>query len=326
MQIIEQYYEIQPELTELTTEAYQKQIERRGRICYKSEDRITDESAPVFVDKVINQKHNSVMEMAVIHVKFKISPFDVIPQFNNFLSSPFFKCSYLEDKNIFVVTASIRAWREFRKLFIGFDINVYEFVHYKFPDFFKDRPPLDDSIFCVFNDMVNMFEMEIVSDEWIKANVPNYRKHIHVCVKLVTNRVVTHEIVRHRPCSFLQESQRYVRYDRGEMEFIKPVQWDNWKRNQQKRFIDTCLDAEENYRANVTGPDKMTPQEARNNLPNSTKTEILVYTDLQQWNHIMYQRSEGGADPQMKGLMKPLLEDLRQLYPGYFDCLVPKKG
>ena len=40
-----------------------------------------------------------------------------------------------------------------------------------------------------------------------------------IIVKFITNRGVTHELVRHRLCSFAQESTRYVRYD-GEMEFL----------------------------------------------------------------------------------------------------------
>jgi thymidylate synthase (FAD) len=43
-----------------------------------------------------------------------------------------------------------------------------------------------------------------------------------IMVKFVTNRGVTHELVRHRHCSFAQESTRYVKYY-GQMEFIKPV-------------------------------------------------------------------------------------------------------
>lgn len=46
-------------------------------------------------------------------------------------------------------------------------------------------------------------------------------EHSYASVRFITNRGVTHELVRHRLCSFCQESTRYVKYN-GEMEFIKP--------------------------------------------------------------------------------------------------------
>lgn len=47
-----------------------KSIEKAGRICYKSEDRITDESAEVFVRKLIERGHESVLEHESITVRF----------------------------------------------------------------------------------------------------------------------------------------------------------------------------------------------------------------------------------------------------------------
>ena len=47
-------------------------------------------------------------------------------------------------------------------------------------------------------------------------------EHAVASIRIITNRGVTHELVRHRICSFAQESTRYVRYD-GKMEFIRPV-------------------------------------------------------------------------------------------------------
>lgn len=47
-----------------------KRIEKAGRTCYKSEDRITDESAKVFVRKLIERGHESVLEHESITVRF----------------------------------------------------------------------------------------------------------------------------------------------------------------------------------------------------------------------------------------------------------------
>ena len=47
-----------------------KRIEKAGRTCYKSEDRITDESAEAFVRKLIERGHESVLEHESITVRF----------------------------------------------------------------------------------------------------------------------------------------------------------------------------------------------------------------------------------------------------------------
>lgn len=43
-----------------------------------------------------------------------------------------------------------------------------------------------------------------------------------ITVRFISNRAFTHEMVRHRHCSFAQESQRYVKYENKDMEFILP--------------------------------------------------------------------------------------------------------
>ena len=47
-----------------------KRVEKAGRTCYKSEDRITDESAKMFVRKLIERGHESVLEHESITVRF----------------------------------------------------------------------------------------------------------------------------------------------------------------------------------------------------------------------------------------------------------------
>lgn len=67
MKIIEAYYEIQDEIN---GSDILKKIEKAGRTCYKSEDRITDQSAINFVDKICRNHHESVIEHHSITVRF----------------------------------------------------------------------------------------------------------------------------------------------------------------------------------------------------------------------------------------------------------------
>lgn len=47
-----------------------KTIERVGRTCYKSEDKITDESAVKFVTNLIKRGHEAMIEHNIISVRF----------------------------------------------------------------------------------------------------------------------------------------------------------------------------------------------------------------------------------------------------------------
>lgn len=68
MKIINASYRI--ETPTYSGEKLLKSIEQAGRTCYKSEDRITDESAEAFVRMLIERGHESVLEHASITVRF----------------------------------------------------------------------------------------------------------------------------------------------------------------------------------------------------------------------------------------------------------------
>ena len=67
MKIIEASYHIE---TPIDGAEILKRIEKAGRACYKSEDRITEESATAFVRKLIERGHESVLEHESITVRF----------------------------------------------------------------------------------------------------------------------------------------------------------------------------------------------------------------------------------------------------------------
>lgn len=149
-------------------------------------------------------------------------------------------------------------------------------------------------------------------------------EHGSATVKFVTNRGVTHELVRHRLCAFGQESTRYVKYD-GEMEFIRPV----WL------IDDLCigagawkiamLEAETSYKFLLD--QGWRPEQAREVLPNSLKTEIVVTANYREWRHIFKLRATGTTGkphPQMQALMLPVLKEFKEKLPALFGDLEVK--
>ena len=139
-------------------------------------------------------------------------------------------------------------------------------------------------------------------------------RHRFVSVKFIVNRAVTHEMVRHRPCSFLQESQRYCSYSQDKFDnqvtFIKPTFFD--KDSPEYELWRQAMElAEKNYLQLL---ETSTPQAARTVLPNSCKTEIIVYCNLAEWKHIFKLRTSQAADPSMREVMIPLALEMEKRF------------
>lgn len=142
-------------------------------------------------------------------------------------------------------------------------------------------------------------------------------------VKVITDRGVTHEIVRHRLFSYAQESTRYCRYKDG-ITVILPVWmhdegeyaehnyphmywlWRHAMQNAEKTYIQ-MLD------------DGWSPQQARSVLPNSLKTEINICGNVREWRHFFTLRCSNKAHPQMSELARDMLAGFRRAIPVLFD-------
>lgn len=152
-------------------------------------------------------------------------------------------------------------------------------------------------------------------------------EHEKVTVKVICDRGVSHELVRHRIASFAQESTRYVcygsdKYD-SQITVIKPVfyaegtqAYETWKIG--------CEEAEQVYLALLALGS--VAQEARSVLPNSLKTEIVISMNLREWRHFFELRAcgkTGKPHPQMLEIAVPMLNEFKRLIPVVFDDLNP---
>jgi len=149
-------------------------------------------------------------------------------------------------------------------------------------------------------------------------------EHINFSIRFITDRGVTHELVRHRLAAFSQESTRYCDYS-GEVIFIRPVWYETGDKQHgmaEQTWLNAISDAEQYYRT-CRGAG-WTPQEARSVLPNSLKTEIVMTANLREWRHILRLRTALSAHPQMRALMLPLRQELIEIMPEIFDFDVPR--
>ena len=147
-------------------------------------------------------------------------------------------------------------------------------------------------------------------------------EHEKISVKMVCDRGVTHEIVRHRVASYSQESTRYCNYQKdkfgNELTFIKPVFWKEdspeyalWKESMQQ--------IEDQYMKLIEMG--ASAQEARSILPNSLKTGIVVTMNLREWRHFFRLRTASAAHPQIREIAGMVLEEFRRQIPVVFDEL-----
>lgn len=149
-------------------------------------------------------------------------------------------------------------------------------------------------------------------------------EHAGATVRFITNRGVAHELVRHRVASFGQESTRYVKYG-SNIEFIKPVWFDDNAKDfgtPEAWFIFACGHAESAYGELIDHGWR--PEQAREVLPNSLKTEIVVTANYREWRHILNLRAigtTGKPHPQMQALMLPLLTAFKEKLPALFEDL-----
>ena len=142
-------------------------------------------------------------------------------------------------------------------------------------------------------------------------------EHESISVKVICDRGVSHEIVRHRLASYAQESTRYCNYGNKDIEFITPfVLHDSYS---AKRWRMSMALAEEAYRAMID--DGCSPQIARSVLPNSLKTEIVITMNLREWKHFFKMRADKAAHPQMRQIAVPMLKEFKRLIPIIFDDL-----
>lgn len=151
-------------------------------------------------------------------------------------------------------------------------------------------------------------------------------EHQSITVRVVCDRGVSHEIVRHRLASYTQESTRYCNYTKGkfgsEITVIEPC---FWTKDDEKRKV-----WEQTIAQVETGYNKLielgaTPQEARSVLPNSLKTEVVMTMNLREWRHFLTLRTSKAAHPQMREIAIPLLTMFKERVPIVFDDIIVEK-
>ncbi len=154
----------------------------------------------------------------------------------------------------------------------------------------------------------------------LKSGHHSVIEHVFATVRMITDRGVTHEIVRHRLASYSQESTRYCNYSKkkfgNEITVIKPV-WLEKDSTAAYCWEAACESAQNSYFALLKCG--WNAQQARSVLPNSLKTEIVMTANMREWRHFFKLRTASAAHPQMRELAIPILKEFQSQIPVLFD-------
>lgn len=279
------------------TKGLLQHIERCGRTCYKSEDKITDDSAKKFVDMLVKRGHTAMVEHGTVYLRAR-------------------EC----DKHLLLRYASNK-YSNVNSIYVGKQECQGDC------DYYYDT-------YVTTNYRV-LLQHGWLDDMQYQCN-PTEHHVKRVTVKFVCDRGVSHEFVRHRVFSFAQESTRYCNYSKdkfgGDCTFIIPswidsdgfeisrnIHWAEHVTYEVERitgdkddeplfvYLQSLLQAEEAYMNLLE--EGWIAQQARAVLPNSLKTELIMTGTIEQWEGFFKLRDAKDAHPQARELAKPLHEE-----------------
>jgi thymidylate synthase (FAD) len=268
-----------------------KHIEKCARTCYKSEDKITEDSYKKMYNNLVQRNHLAMLEHGTIYLYFEINPDNYAKSFD------YPSGNFTEHYNWTDVVGRIYA---------KYDSNPYSKVNNTFT---KDNKFIR-KVYITTNLRViieNHWEDDL---EFICEPTEFHERRI--TLKFITNIGVTREANRHRTFpqpeefSVAEESTRYCNYTSNkfgnEITFIKPI-WISWKELQctpnkchfhrvdlyypdnpaLNAYINSLVVAEEHYNALIN--DGWSPQQAREVLPLATKSEVVYTAFASDWKH-----------------------------------------
>lgn len=288
-------------------EGIYKQIELAGRVCWKSENKITEDSYKNFIEMLKSKQHLSVLEHGTVYLQSLgvfLDPEDTDVAYGNYLVSHYIHNPYSKVKIV-----HNEEWKA----------NVYITTNYRV-----------------------LVENNWLSDlRYLCKPTENHQKRI--TVRFILDRAIANEFVRHRVFSFAQESTRYCNYSKGgECTFIMPSwfpyipgnwgisetedYWGNYNGtiitlNDKNVEHDVFKEDREHFKAYITSLKNSehtyfnllskgwTPQQARSILPNSLKTELVMTGFVDDWKHFFELRCASSAHPQARELAEPLYSE-----------------
>lgn len=291
MKLIKPSFEVWEQSSGL--EGIYKQIERCGRVCYKSEDKITEDSAKPFVDRMVKSGHGAMLEHGTVYLaipwadnweKYKYnlySRYNNLPTDNDFsviaITTNFrvlVENNWLDDLKYLCEPTEYHAKRITVRFVCDRGVS-HEFVRHRVFSFAQES-----TRYCNYSK--DKFGNEVT------YILPNWMDEI--------------QLGTHNSTKILIQADGFQEFSANNNQEICEI-----------AFMSTLAQAEINYNTLIRLGWK--PQQARAILPNSLKTELVMTGFVSQWTEFFRLRCASNAHPQARELAIPLREEfIRKSY------------
>lgn len=166
-------------------------------------------------------------------------------------------------------------------------------------------------------DKITADSSKIFAQNILKSGHESVIEHVNISVRIICDRGVSHEIVRHRMASYSQESTRYCNYCKdkfnNEISVIRPPAMEA---HQATAWFLAMEYAEKAYFEMIKWG--ASAQIARSVLPNSLKTELVMTANPRSWRNFFRLRTSIKAHPQIREIAVPMLIKFKEYMPALF--------
>ena len=291
MKLIKQSFEIL-EQKDFSLIGIKKFIERCGRVCYKSEDRITDDSYEKFVNMLEKRDHARPLEFGTVHLKMHILYFLRLKNvlcINKMWNNGWIKYHYIG--KLAYVTTNYRYYLSI--------IKVY-------PDIQKSFDTQDDKLYP------RRYTVHFITSRGV---MDEFRTHVSLSHLAESTRYCNYDkdrfnneitcVIPHY-CPDLIGGNSYDLYTcKFELTQTEGLS------EKSAKWIESMCQAEQDYIDLLN--DSCTAQEARDVLPLGIKSELISCGFEDAWSNFFYRRCANDAHPMAREIAIPLQEKFKEL-------------
>lgn len=248
-----------------------KSIERAGRICYKSSDKITEDSAEPFVDRMIKSLHHSMLEQGTVYLTIPREDINYHIYLSKYRDNPYSECRVAQTLEGIPVGS----------LYISTNYRVI--IEHDWTDDLKylcKPTKFHEKRISVHFTLDRAVSMEVLRHRKFSFAQESTRYCDYSKNKF--NNEITYII----PIWLDVPETEY-----GTLLTPKDIQFKEYTNLSEKEFINHLLDSE--YRYFNLLKLGWTPQQARQVLPNALKTELVMTGFISDWKHFIDLRYRG---------------------------------
>lgn len=297
MRIIKPSFEIWDQ--EEGLEGIYKQIERAGRVCYKSEDKITEDSAKEFVERMIKSGHGAILEHGTVYLKIPYGTMDDRGEFSNepivikYIDNPYSVVMNNSENDYWYITSNYRVIIE-----NGW-IDDLQYL-------------CEPTEFHAKRITVHFVCDRGVSHEFVRHRVMSFAQESTRYCNYSKDKF-GNELTYICPCWLdydrVQELTEIANRDNKEVYRMGHDESSSMEERGLCSFVYDMSNHEHGYLFQISVGWK--PQEARAVLPNALKTELVMTGFVSDWEHFFKLRDAGSAHPQARELVHPLHEEFK---------------